>query len=111
MFNVLDDKIGNYDYWKKLYDVFKDKYVLKRFYDYVKDNEEFNYEDYRIFETKERSAIIRENTASIYDKFIKDLFLMINYLSAKTNIIKYNNNEIFNKFRKTHKDIVITLHA
>ena len=108
MFNVLDDKIGNYDYWKKLYDVFKDKYVLKRFYDYVKDNEEFNYEDYRIFETKERSAIIRENTASIYDKFIKDLFLMINYLSAKTNIIKYNNNEIFNKFRKTHKDIVIT---
>lgn len=108
MFNVLDDKIGDYEYWKKLYDVFKDKYVLKRFYDYVKDNEEFNYEDYRIFETKERSAIIRENTASIYDKFIKDLFLMINYISTKTNSIKYNNNEIFNKFRKTHKDIVIT---
>lgn len=108
MFNVLDDRIGDYEYWKKLYDVFKDKYVLKRFYDYVKDNEKFNYVDYRIVETKERSAIIRENTASIYDKFIKDLFLMINYLSTKTNIIRYNNHEIFNRSRKTHKDIDIT---
>ena len=32
----------------------------------------------------------------------------IKWIIAKTNIIKYNNNEIFNKFRKTHKDIVIT---
>ena len=30
------------------------------------------------------------------------------WIIAKTNSIKYNNNEIFNKFRKTHKDIVIT---
>ena len=32
----------------------------------------------------------------------------IKWIIAKTNIIKYNNNEIFNKFRKTHKDIIIT---
>ena len=32
----------------------------------------------------------------------------IKWIIAKTNSIKYNNNEIFNKFRKTHKDIVIT---
>lgn len=107
-----EDVIGNNEYWNEFYDTLEDIEVLKRFYDYVKNNDEFNYPNNMYLETIEKKQLIKDNKLDVYELFVKDLFLMCKYLISHDNkVVKYEDKEIINTDIKyaNHNNIIIKL--